>query len=190
MSEWLVIIFANEDEAQVVREEVRKLENSGDLNLDDAQVISRDADGKIHAKGQADRGIKVGAVAGGAIGLLLAGLIFPIGGLVVGALLGAGVGKAAGLGVDKKFIQDVQDALKPGTSALFLVVRHANFAALRATIAPHEGTIFQTSVSSEDEESIRRALSDGVAWSPEEAEGSKEPEASETSEKSETPPES
>jgi uncharacterized membrane protein len=167
MSEWIVIVFENQDEAQVVREEVRKLEHSGDLALDDAQVIARDADGKIHAKGQADRGVKVGAVAGGAIGLLVAGLLFPIGGLIIGAMAGAGIGKLAGLGVDKKFIQNVQDALKPGTSALFLVVKHANFAALRATIAPHEGTIYQTSVSSEDEATLRRALSDGVSWQPE-----------------------
>jgi uncharacterized membrane protein len=167
MSQWIVIIFENEDEAQVVREEVRKLENSGDLSLDDAQVIARDAEGKIHAKGQMDRGMKIGAVGGGAIGLLIAGLLFPIGGLVIGALAGAGIGKLAGVGVDKKFIKDVQDALKPGNSALFLVVNHANFAALRATVAPHEGTIYQTSVSSEDEESLRRALSDGVAWTPE-----------------------
>src|SRR5512137_229756 len=100
MSQWIVIIFENEDEAQVVREEVRKLENSGDLSLDDAQVIARDAQGKIHAKGQMDRGMKIGAVGGGAIGLLIAGLLFPIGGLVIGALAGAGIGKLAGVGVD------------------------------------------------------------------------------------------
>jgi uncharacterized membrane protein len=167
MSEWIVIVFDNQDEAQVVRDEVRKLENSGDLSLDDAQVIARDTEGKIHAKGQADRGMKIGAVGGGAIGLLIAGLLFPIGGLVIGALVGLGIGKMAGLGVDKKFIKDVQEALKPGTSALFLVVKHANFAALRATVEPHEGTIYQTSVSPEDEETLRRALSDGVAWNPE-----------------------
>jgi uncharacterized membrane protein len=167
MSEWIVIVFDNQDEAQVVRDEVRKLENSGNLSLDDAQVIARDAEGKIHAKGQMDRGVGIGAVGGGAIGLLIAGLLFPVAGLVIGALVGAGIGKLAGVGVDKKFIKDVQEALKPGTSALFLVIRHANFAALRALIEPHEGTIYQTTVSTEDEETLKRALSDGVAWNPE-----------------------
>jgi uncharacterized membrane protein len=167
MSEWIVVIFDNVDEAEVVRAELRKLENSGELSLDDAQIIAKDAEGKIYAKGQVDRGVKVGAVAGGAVGLLLAGIIFPVAGILVGALAGAGIGKMAGLGVDKKFIKDVQDALKPGNSALFLVIKHANFAALRATIAPHEGTIYQTTVSSEDEESLKRALSDGAAWKPE-----------------------
>ena len=167
MSQWIVIVFDKEEEAHAVREAVRKLENSGDLSLDDAQVISRDADGKIHSKGQADRGVGIGAVGGGLIGLLLVGLFFPIAGILVGALAGAGLGKMAGLGVDKKFIKDVQEALKPGTSALFLVIKHANFAALRAAIQPHEGTIFQTNVSSEDEETLKRALSDGAAWTPE-----------------------
>jgi uncharacterized membrane protein len=167
MSQWIVIVFENEDEAHAVREEVRKLENSGDLSLDDAQVISRDAEGNVHSKGQIDRGVGIGAVGGGLIGLLLAGIFFPIGGIILGALAGAGLGKMAGLGVDKKFIKEVQEAVKPGTSALFLVVKHANFAALRATLQPHEGSIYQTSVSPEDEETLTRALSDGVAWNPE-----------------------
>jgi uncharacterized membrane protein len=167
MSEWIVIVFDKADEAQVVRDELRKLESSGNLSLDDAQVIAKDLDGKIHAKGQTDRGVAVGAVGGGMIGLLLAGLLFPIGGLVLGALAGAGLGKMAGLGVDKKFIKDVQEALKPGNSALFLVIRHANFAALRAAVQPHDGVIYQTTVSTEDEETLKRALSDGVAWNPE-----------------------
>jgi uncharacterized membrane protein len=167
MSQWIVIVFDKEEEAHAVREEVRKLENSGDLSLDDAQVISRDADGKIHSKGQVDRGVGIGAVGGGLIGLLLVGLFFPVAGILVGALAGAGLGKMAGLGVDKKFIKEVQEAVKPGTSALFLVVRHANFAALRAVLQPHEGSIYQTSVSPEDEETLKRALSDGVSWEPE-----------------------
>jgi uncharacterized membrane protein len=167
MSEWIVIVFENADEAQAVRDEVRELEKSGNIALDDAQVVSRDLDGKIHSKGQTDRGVALGAVGGGMIGLLIAGILFPIGGLLIGALAGAGLGKMAGLGVDKKFIKDVQEALKPGTSALFLVIKHANFAALRATIQPHEGTIFQTNVSTEDEETLKRALNDGAAWSPE-----------------------
>jgi uncharacterized membrane protein len=167
MSQWIVIVFDHEEEAHAVREELRKLENSGDLSLDDAQVIARDADGKVHSKGQVDRGVGVGAVGGGLIGLLLAGLFFPVAGIVIGALVGAGLGKMAGLGVDKKFIKEVQEAVKPGTSALFLVVRHANFAALRAMLQPHEGSIYQTSVSPEDEETLKRALSDGVSWSSE-----------------------
>jgi len=167
MSEWIVIVFDNLDEAQVVREQIRKLENSGDLSLDDAQIIAKDADGKVQLKGQVDRGVKVGAIGGGLLGLLLAGLFFPVAGIMIGALAGAGIGKMAGLGVDKKFIKDVQEAVKPGNSALFLVVRHANFAALRATLQPHEGSIYQTTVSPEDEATLKRALSDGVAWNPE-----------------------
>ena len=167
MSEWIVIVFDNLDEAQAVREQLRKLENSGDLSLDDAQIIARDAEGKVHAKGQIDRGVGIGAVGGGLAGLLIAGLFFPVAGILIGALAGAGLGKMAGLGVDKKFIKEVQDAVKPGSSALFLVVRHANFAAVRAVLQPHEGSIYQTSVSPEDEETLRRALGDGVAWNPE-----------------------
>jgi uncharacterized membrane protein len=34
-------------------------------------------------------------------------------------------------------------------------------------LQPHEGSIYQTSISPEDEETLKRALSDGASWSPE-----------------------
>jgi uncharacterized membrane protein len=134
--------------------------------LDDAEVVVRDVDGEYHTKGQASRGTKIGAVGGGLLGLLIAGVFFPIAGIALGALAGAGIGAMAGTGIDKKFVEDVKEALKPGSSALFLVLREGNAAALVGALKPHEGTLFQTSLDPEAEETLRRVLSDGVGWSP------------------------
>src|SRR3954449_298222 len=55
---------------------------------------------------------------------LLFGLLFfvPVFGMAVGAGLGALFGKIEKSGIDKQFQKQVRDMLKPGTSALFVVV--------------------------------------------------------------------
>lgn len=159
MSTLVVLTFDNEEDAGKLRETIRQQEKQDLISLDDSAVIVRDAEGKVHVKDQIDRGVKVGAAAGGLIGLLLGGLIFPIGGLVLGAAGGAAVGSAADLGIQKSFVKDVTEALQPGTSALFLVVRHAEREAALAALRKYRGEVYHTNLAPEDEELVRRALS-------------------------------
>ena len=154
----IVITFDNEEEAGKVREAVRQEEHQGLISLDDSAVVVRDKEGKVHVKNQLDRGVKIGAVAGGLLGLLIAGLFFPVAGLLVGALGGMGVGALADLGVQKSFVKEVSEAIQPGTSALFLIVRHANATAALAALKPFKGEIYHTSLDPEDEENLRRVL--------------------------------
>ena len=57
------------------------------------------------------------------LGLLFGVLFFiPVFGMAVGAGLGALFGKIEKTGIDKQFQEQVRDLVKPGTSALFLVV--------------------------------------------------------------------
>ena len=71
---------------------------------------------------------------------------------------GMGVGALSKLGVQKSFVKEVSDALQPGTSALFLIIREANATAVLAALKPYKGTVYQTSLNEEDEESLRRVL--------------------------------
>lgn len=160
MSNLVVITFDNEEEAGKVREAVRRMEHGGLISLDDSAVVVKDMNGKVHVKNQVDRGVIVGAVGGGLIGLMLGFIFFPIGGLVIGTLGGALAGKLADLGVDQKFVKDIEAALQPGTSALFLIVRHADPNAAVAALKPYKGTVYQTTLSTEAEETLRRVLSE------------------------------
>ena len=64
-----------------------------------------------------------GATYGMFWGLLFGVLFFiPVFGMAVGAGLGALFGKIEKTGIDKQFQEQVRDIVKPGTSALFLVV--------------------------------------------------------------------
>jgi uncharacterized membrane protein len=157
MSNLIVITFDNEEEAGKVREALKA--QSANISLDDSAVVVKDAEGEIHVKNEVDRGVAVGALGGGALGLLIGGLLFPVGGLVLGALGGALVGKMLDMGVDKKFVDDVSEHLQPGTSGLFVIVREANPNVALAALRPYKGKVIQTSLPPEAEAELRRILS-------------------------------
>jgi uncharacterized membrane protein len=104
MSDLIVVVFDDAEEAGKVRASLKSVEHEGKLSLDDSAVVVKDEKGKIHVKNQVDRGVKIGAVTGGLIGILLASLFFPVAGLIVGAVAGGLIGKSAGLGVSKSFV--------------------------------------------------------------------------------------
>jgi len=154
----LAITFDDAEQAEQVREALKGLEKQGQLSLDDAAVVTRDEKGKFHVKGQADRGVKVGAGAGAVIGLLLASIFFPIGGIVLGALAGAGIGASANLGIDKKFVKDLEAAIPNNGSGIIIYTRSANPSALIGALEPFHGTIFQTTLEGDDEATLHRML--------------------------------
>jgi uncharacterized membrane protein len=158
MSQLVVLTFDDADEAGKVREAIHRGEKHGQISLDDSAVVVRDEKGKVHVKNQVDRGVKVGAVAGGLLGLLLAGIFFPVAGILVGVLGGMGVGSLADLGIQKSFVKDVTNELQPGTSAIFLIFRSADPNAVVAALKPYKGKVIQTSLDPEDEETLNRVL--------------------------------
>ena len=159
MSDLIVLTFDNETEAGRVREALHEVEHRGNVRLNDTAVIVKDAQGKVHVHNQVSSGTKWGAVGGAVLGPLLM-FMFPIAGIAVGAGLGALVGKLFGTGVDQKFVKDVSQALTPGSSAIFLLVRDGDAAQVRAAIEPYKGTVYQTTVSTELEEQLKDALKD------------------------------
>ena len=158
MANLVVITFDNAEAAGKVREALLKQKEY--IGLDDSAVVVKDEEGKVHVKNQTDRGVLVGAVGGGVLGLLLGSVFFPLAGLLVGAVGGALVGRTMDLGIDQKFAQDVSEALQPGTSALFIIVREARPDVALATLKPFKGQVYHTSLSTDAEESLRRVLSE------------------------------
>jgi uncharacterized membrane protein len=159
MSNLVVVTFDNAEEAGKVLQTLRSAQRADYLSLDDSAVVVKDEEGKIHVKNEMDRGVKVGAVGGGLLGLLLGGIFFPVAGLLVGALAGGLIGKSVDLGIDQKFVKEVGEDLQPGTSALFFIVREANPEVAVAALKPYKGTVRQTSFPPEAEKELRRILS-------------------------------
>ena len=149
MSNLIVLTFDDTEQAGQALEALKKAQSGGHVKIDDAAVIVKDESGKVEVKNQMDTGVKWGAVGGGVLGLLLAGLFFPLAGLAVGAIGGALVGKALDLGVDKKFVQDVTETLKPGSSALFVIGSSDHRDVVLGALRPFQGTVYQTTLDSE-----------------------------------------
>jgi len=163
MANLVVIVYDDPNGAEAMRNSIQSIEKLGRIRLDDSAVLVKDAAGKVHVQNQMDRGVKVGAVGGGAIGLLLASVFFPVAGIVIGAIGGALVGASMDLGVSKKFVKDVADDLQPNSSALFLLVRDADPTLALAALRQHEGTgrVYHTTLSDEDEKQLREAVEKG-----------------------------
>jgi uncharacterized membrane protein len=160
MSNLVVVTFDNAEDAGKVREALSQLEKQNLLSLDDSAVVVKDAEGKIHVHNQVDRGIKIGAIGGGLLGLMLGIVFFPLAGLAIGVAGGALVGKMVDLGVDQKFVKQLESEMTPGSSAIFVLVRQSDPNAVLAALKPYSGHVYQTSLDTEAEESLRRVLDD------------------------------
>jgi len=163
MSYLVVIAFDDPEEAGEVRHTLSSMQDTGHLSLNDSAVVVKDEDGKVHIKDEIDRGVKVGAVGGSVVGLLLASVFFPIAGLVIGAVGGALVGKLMDTGVSKSFIKEVTEEIQPGSSAIFFIVRGDDPGPTVAALRDYKGKILQTTLPEEAEETLRRHL-EGRSW--------------------------
>jgi uncharacterized membrane protein len=168
MSDLIVVAFPGEDTADQVLNKLQAWQKEHLIDLEDACVVVRDRNGKIHVK-QAVNLMGVEAATGGAWGGLwgsLVGLLFlnPLLGFVTGAAMGAGVGALAGAlsdyGIDDDFIQSLGETLEPGTSALFVLVRRATLDKVLPELRPFGGKVLHTSLSKEQEARLRQALED------------------------------
>ena len=159
-SSLIVLAFDTMDEAEQVHEALVKGKKEGLVTIEDAAVVVKDAEGKVHVKNQVSRTTWAATGVGGALGLLIGTIFFPIGGLVLGLAGGAVVGRLMDLGVDGKFVKDVGEQIKPGTSALFVLVNGENPAAEVAILRPYKGHVLQTTLDSDAEQAIRDALED------------------------------
>jgi uncharacterized membrane protein len=160
MADLLVVTFANQEDAGRAREDLKKLQHSGGVSIQDMEVIEKDADGKIHHVGQTDSATKVGVFGGGALGLLIGLVFFPVLGLTIGAVAGGLIGKSLHHNIDKALITDVTNDLTPGTSAVFVLLE-GSAAALVGAFEPYRGKIYQTSVNPELEDQLKEELSRG-----------------------------
>jgi uncharacterized membrane protein len=103
--------------------------------------------------------VGAGATWGMFWGFLLGLLFFiPVFGMAIGAGMGALMGKVAKTSIDKQFQEQVRDMIKPGTSALFLMVEKVTPDKAIDAMSKYGGTVLKTSLSKQDEQDLQEAL--------------------------------
>jgi uncharacterized membrane protein len=75
--------------------------------------------------------------------------------------MGALMGKMAKTSIDKQFQDQVRDMLKPGTSALFLMLEKVTPDKAVEAMSKYGGTVLKTSLSKQDEQDLQEALHGG-----------------------------
>lgn len=157
-SEIVALMFDGRDTAKGMLENFLKLQDEGNIVLEDAVVASRGVSDQVEiTQTQSDTGKY--SLRGGGVGLL-AGILLggPIGGLVGGAAVGAIAGKMKDVGIDDKFIKETSEALAPNTSAIFLMVKEANVEAVQKLLKPFKAIVLTSTLAEENEEKLRKLL--------------------------------
>jgi uncharacterized membrane protein len=159
MSTLVVIEYDDMYKAEETRLLLRKLQKDYLIDLEDAVVAVKDAQGKVKLH-QAVNLTAMGAVSGGFWGSLI-GLIFlnPLLGLAVGAGAGAVSGALSDVGINDNFMKELASGLKPGSSALFVLVRKSTPDKVLDEVTGTGGKILKTSLTHEDEAKLQAALS-------------------------------
>jgi uncharacterized membrane protein len=159
MSDLVVLAFDTETGASRMIADIDRMQKMHLITLDDAAVVVRDMEGKAKVK-QANSLVGAGAFGGAFWGMLI-GLLFwmPWLGLAIGAISGALAGKFSDIGISDDFIKSVGNTIKPGHSALFLMIREVTPDRVLEEMRRFSGvTVLQTSLSKEGEEKLREAL--------------------------------
>jgi len=160
MSSLVVLRFEEMDGAEAMRDRMYDFQKRELIKLEDAAVVVRDEKGRAKVK-QAYSLVGAGALGGAFWGMLIGLLFFaPWLGLVVGAASGALSGKLGDIGIDDDFIEEVQEAIEPGNSALFLLTREGNIERISAELSDFEYDfeIIDTNLSPEDDRRLREAF--------------------------------
>ena len=157
MNQLIVVGFDHLEDARKAMKRLREIESEGRISFEDTAIVERMPDGTAKVRNEVSGTTETGAVVGALLGAVVLFAV-PVVGAAVGAVAGAAVGAALDKGVDPKFVEDVKGTLTPGRSAIFLVVKGADADATRAALQDFSGDIIQTTLDSEAEEELRRAL--------------------------------
>jgi uncharacterized membrane protein len=157
MSNLVAVAYPDEETAREVGQTLMDLQKERSIELDDLAIAVRQDDGKVKLRQSfkpASSGAAGGALWGGLIGLIF---FMPLLGMAVGGAAGAAGGALSDTGVDDNFLKRLGSELEPGKAAVILLVRKASPDKVLPEIKEH-GTVIQTSLSNDDEQSLQQAL--------------------------------
>ena len=156
----LAVVFAKATRADEALLTLVHLGQEGAIEIADAVVVAKTADGRTHVRQTVDptpgRAAMGGAWLGTLVGLLFGG---PLGGAVAGAAGAALYAKLVDIGLDDGWVKQMAEWLDPGTSALLLLL---NDDGVRAEVIEELQRFDGQLVTTTFPDSVRRALEEGL----------------------------
>lgn len=165
MAHFVAIMYEDEQQASKVIDALKKLEEDGTIDLDDAVAVTKDKLGGIkldkilsHAAAGAALGAFWGAIVGAIFFLPAVGAAF---GTVSGALAGKFIGltRADDFG---DFGLNVQQHMPPGSSAVLMLVRKNDPERAIDELKQYGGEVMLTTLPDDVEAHLRLALDELV----------------------------
>jgi uncharacterized membrane protein len=150
MSELVVVGFDDKFKAEDALLRLLKLEQEALVVLDDAVVVIKHADGKIRAKAYHDLTEPVPELGNELWGGIISAVVFH-----------SELKIAQGV-FDPDFLTNVEETLKPNSSALFVLVRPTDPEAVLTALAGIGGELLRTSLPEAAQLKLRDALSAAV----------------------------
>jgi uncharacterized membrane protein len=158
MSDLVAIVYPSEAQAEAMRNKLLELQQEYLIELNDAVVVEKTADGKIKLH-QLFNTTAAGAASGSFWGLLIGMLFFmPAVGMALGAASGALSGALSDFGVNDRFMKDLAAGMQPGDAALFVLIKKMTTDKVLDAVKGTGGTILQTSLDHTKEQALREAL--------------------------------
>lgn len=158
MAELIVIGYDDEETASRAAEEVRRLAHDLVIEPEAVAVISRDANGKYRVTTD-HHPVAEGATWGMLWGALFGLLFFiPVFGLAIGGAFGALFGLLEKAGIDDSFQTEVREMVKPGTSALFMIVDKVTSDKAIEALSQYGGRVLKSSLDANAERQLQEAL--------------------------------
>ena len=157
MSDLVVLGFSDLHGAVGARDAVRALRKSTALELIDSVVVERSRSGKTQVH-RAHHPALEGLMVGGSAGFMLGALFLqPLLAAAIGAA-GAGLLGAVGdVGIDHGFVKRLAETVRPGTSALCLLVSTSTPERVVERLRPLAPTVLHTALSEETQARLRAA---------------------------------
>lgn len=163
MANLIVIVYPDELQAEQVRLDFMRMSEEYLVTLQDAVIAVKKKDGRVKLLQMYH--LALGGAISGALWGTLIGLLFmmPIFGMVVGAGTGAVAGALTDVGISDSFMKQLASTLKPGSSALFVLVDSPITDKVMNDLRGTGGTILQSSLSTIDQDKLQKALDEAQA---------------------------
>lgn len=157
----LAIRFDHPLKAQECLLAVVRLAGNGNMRIDDAAIVDKDANGKIRLIQSRDLNMGQGAASGGIYGSLIGMIGGPIGmlaGGVLGATAGGLWGKLRDIGIEDDHMKDMGERILPGENLLFLLLEDIDELVFCREMRRFDGVLFESTADDRFDAELETAL--------------------------------